>query len=248
MLFADDIVLIDELRAGINERLEVWRQALESKGFKLSRMKTEYLECKFSAEPVKVGVDVRLESQVISSRGNFKYLSSVIQRGGEINEDVTYRIGVGWMKWRLAFRVLCDMRVPPILKEMKAEEMRMLRWMCGHTRIDKIRNDDIREKVYVAPIDDKIREKRIKWFGHVQRRSSDAPLVPRVQSSKADALAILGSFVDSDEFDSGIVVQLMNLVVEEGHAVVNSTILTWDWRNKYIDYLKTGKLPLDPKE
>ncbi|XP_070005985.1 secreted RxLR effector protein 78-like [Nicotiana sylvestris] len=62
MLFADDIVLIDESRAGVNERLEVWRQTLESKGFKLSRTKTEYLECKFSAGPGEVDVDVRLES------------------------------------------------------------------------------------------------------------------------------------------------------------------------------------------
>nr|XP_009801320.1 PREDICTED: uncharacterized protein LOC104247073 [Nicotiana sylvestris] len=63
MLFTDDIVLIDESRTGVNERLEVWRQALEFKGFTLSRTKTEYLECKFSAEQREVGVDVRLESQ-----------------------------------------------------------------------------------------------------------------------------------------------------------------------------------------
>ncbi|XP_070040439.1 secreted RxLR effector protein 78-like [Nicotiana tomentosiformis] len=44
MLFADDIVLIDETCSGVNARLEVWRQTLESKGFKLSRTKTEYLE------------------------------------------------------------------------------------------------------------------------------------------------------------------------------------------------------------
>ncbi|XP_075101328.1 uncharacterized protein LOC142176979 [Nicotiana tabacum] len=37
----------------------------------------------------------------------------------------------------------------------------------------------------------------------------------------------------------------MNSVVEEGHAEVNSTSLTWDWRNKYIDYLEKGKLPSD---
>ena len=83
MLFADDIVLIDESRAGVNERLEVWRQALESKGFKLSKTKTEYLECKFSAEPGEVGVDVRLDSQVIPSRGSFKYLGSVIKDKGK---------------------------------------------------------------------------------------------------------------------------------------------------------------------
>ncbi|XP_070055453.1 secreted RxLR effector protein 78-like [Nicotiana tomentosiformis] len=62
MLFTADIVLIDESRISVDERLEVWRQALESKGFKLSRMKTEYLECKFSTEPREVGMEVRLES------------------------------------------------------------------------------------------------------------------------------------------------------------------------------------------
>ncbi|XP_070014932.1 secreted RxLR effector protein 78-like [Nicotiana sylvestris] len=65
MLFADDIVLIDESRTGVNVRLEVWRQTLESKGFKLSRTKTKYLECILSTEPGEVGVDVRPESQVI---------------------------------------------------------------------------------------------------------------------------------------------------------------------------------------
>ena len=95
MLFADDIILIDETRGGVNERLEIWRHALESKGFKLSRTKTEYLECKFGVEPTEAGVEVRLDSQVIPKRGSFKYLGSVIQGIGEIDEDVTHHIGVG---------------------------------------------------------------------------------------------------------------------------------------------------------
>ncbi|XP_070007374.1 uncharacterized protein [Nicotiana sylvestris] len=59
---------------------------------------------------------------------------------------------------------------------MKVAEMKMLRWMCGHTRMDKIRNDDIQEKVHVAPINVKMREARLRWFKHVQRRSPDAPV------------------------------------------------------------------------
>ncbi|XP_059311034.1 uncharacterized protein LOC132062494 [Lycium ferocissimum] len=59
MLFADNIVLIDESRSGVNARLEVWRQTLESKGFKLSRTKTEYLECKFSDVSQVEDEDVR---------------------------------------------------------------------------------------------------------------------------------------------------------------------------------------------
>ena len=45
MLFADDIVLIDETRNGVNDKLEGWRQTLESKGFKLSRTKTDLGVC-----------------------------------------------------------------------------------------------------------------------------------------------------------------------------------------------------------
>nr|XP_009778447.1 PREDICTED: uncharacterized protein LOC104227812 [Nicotiana sylvestris] len=83
---------------GVNERLEVWKQTLESKGFKLSRSKTEYLEYKFSAESRDIGGDVRLGSQVIPKRDSFKYPGSMIQGDGEIDEDVTHRIGDRWMK------------------------------------------------------------------------------------------------------------------------------------------------------
>ena len=49
--------------------------------------------------------------------------------------------------------------------KMNIEEMRMLRWMCGHTRKDKIRNEDIRGKIGVADIEDKMRGNRLRWFG-----------------------------------------------------------------------------------
>ncbi|XP_070025134.1 uncharacterized protein [Nicotiana sylvestris] len=72
--------------------------------------------------------------------------------------------------------------------------------------------------------------------------------VPRNQTSEADALGNLGSSVEDDELNSGAVVQLIRLVVEEGHAEINSTSLTWDMRNKYVEYLMTEKLPSNPKE
>ena len=36
MLFADDIVLVDEMRAGIHAKLELCRETLECRGFRLS--------------------------------------------------------------------------------------------------------------------------------------------------------------------------------------------------------------------
>ena len=54
--------------------------------------------------------------------------------------------------------------------------MRMIRWMCGFTRLDRIRNVAIRERVGVAPLEDKMRESRLRWFGHVKRRCANAPV------------------------------------------------------------------------
>ncbi|KAG5610287.1 hypothetical protein H5410_021568, partial [Solanum commersonii] len=49
-------------------------------------------------------------------RESFKYLGSVIQGSGDIDDDVTHCIGVAWMKWRLASGVLCDKKIPSRLK------------------------------------------------------------------------------------------------------------------------------------
>ncbi|XP_033517730.1 uncharacterized protein LOC107832086 isoform X2 [Nicotiana tabacum] len=136
-----------------------------SKGFKLSRAKTEYLECKFSDGTHEADVKVKLDTQVIPRRSSFKYLGSIIRGNGEIDDEVSHRIGAG---------------------RMKVVEMRMLRWMCGHTRRDKIRNEVIRDKVGVAPLEAKMRELRLRWFGHVQRKSTDAPV------SRCERLAVAG--------------------------------------------------------
>ncbi|WP_317593309.1 hypothetical protein, partial [Lactiplantibacillus plantarum] len=148
-------------------------------------------------------VIIKLEDQILQRKYHFRYLGSVIQKDGEINEDVTHRIKVGWLKWRNASRVLCDGKIPlklkgkfyrrairPVLlygsecwavkyqheQKTSVAEMRMLRWMCGHTRKDKIRNEVIRNKVGVVPIEEKMRETRLRWFGHVRRRLRNAPV------------------------------------------------------------------------
>ncbi|XP_059288515.1 uncharacterized protein LOC132041846 [Lycium ferocissimum] len=59
---------------------------------------------------------------------------------------------------------------------MKVVEMRMLRWMCWHTRSDRIRNEDILGNIRVTSVEDKMRESRMRWYKYVQRRCTDAPI------------------------------------------------------------------------
>jgi len=62
MLFADDVVLVDESRIGVNQKLELWRETLESKDFRLGRTKTEYMRCDFDTT-TREEKDISLEGK-----------------------------------------------------------------------------------------------------------------------------------------------------------------------------------------
>jgi hypothetical protein len=164
MLFVNDVILVDESRTGVDQKLELWRRTLEAKCFRLSRSKMEYMKCDFSATIQEEG-DVRLDGQVVLKKDTFRYLGSMLQKDWDIDEDVSHRIKAGWLKWRQTSGVLCDPRVPLKLKSkfcrtairpamlygaecwstkrrhvqrLSVAEMRMLRWICSHTRRDRV--------------------------------------------------------------------------------------------------------------
>ncbi|KAK8954976.1 hypothetical protein KSP39_PZI002688 [Platanthera zijinensis] len=115
LLFADDIILVDETRTGVNAKLKSWRDTLEKKGFRLSRAKTEYMKLKFSRR--SDDFVIKLGDQDISRSECFKYLGSIVQKDRDIDKDVTHRIiQAGWLKWRGASGILCDRKVPLKLK------------------------------------------------------------------------------------------------------------------------------------
>jgi hypothetical protein len=140
---------------------------------------------------------------VVPKKDTFRYLTSMLQKNGDIDEDVSHRIKADWLKWRQTSGVLCDPRAPLKLKgkfyrtairptmlygvecwptkrrhvlQISVTEMRMLRWICGHTRRDQVRNDDIRERIGVTPVEEKLMQHRLRWFGHMQRRPAEAPI------------------------------------------------------------------------
>ncbi|GKD81028.1 ataxia telangiectasia mutated family protein [Tanacetum coccineum] len=216
MVFADDIVLVAESADGLNLRLESWRKALEDNGLRISREKTEYLRCDFGRYEAVHGEEgiIRIGDKILQPKESFRYLGSVIHRSGRIDDDVTHRIRTGWTRWRAASGVLCDKRVPlklkgkfyrvairpamlygsecwPITKaqanRVEVAELRMLRWTCGKTMLDMIPNGVFRAELEVESIIHKMREGRLRWFGHVKRRPHTAP-VRRVEALLVDGL------------------------------------------------------------
>ena len=61
----------------------------------------------------------------------------------------------------------------PSLVKLRSAERRMLRMMCGVTLKDLVRSDVIAERLNVDCIEDYLRTKRLRWFGHVMRRDVD---------------------------------------------------------------------------
>ena len=58
-------------------------------------------------------------------------------------------------------------------KKLDVAEMRMLRWMSGVTKLDRIGNERIRGTTKVGEISKKLQESRLKWYGHVLRREDE---------------------------------------------------------------------------
>ena len=59
---------------------------------------------------------------------------------------------------------------------MSVIEMRMLIWISENKWNDRIWDEEIHLKIGVVPTDEKMRESRLRWFGHVQRRAINAPV------------------------------------------------------------------------
>ena len=196
MLFADDIVICEETREKVEQRLESWRYALERRGMKVSRLKTEYL-C------IDGGIDnetVKMKNTKVPRGKEFKYLGSTVQESGSCEREVKKRAQAGWNGCRRVSGIICDKRLPARVKEklyssvvrpamvygletvavtkkqveeMEVADIKMLRFAMGVRRKDKILNEYIRSTVKVERLGMKMREGRLRWYGHVMRRDQE---------------------------------------------------------------------------
>ena len=107
MMFADDVVLCAREKEDREVQLEQWREALEKRGMKMSRAKTQYT-CLNGTPPASVMMQTAQLPQVTE----LKYLGSTLQSDGGANKEVSKRTQCGWNSWRKMSGVLCDKRIP----------------------------------------------------------------------------------------------------------------------------------------
>ena len=114
MMFADDIVICSESKEQVEGKLESWRYALERRGMKVNRIKTEYM-CHCVNERQVNGTVTMLGEEVAKWRIS-NTLCSNVQSNGECGREVKKRVQAGWNGWRRIPGVICDKRVPARVK------------------------------------------------------------------------------------------------------------------------------------
>ena len=172
---------------------------MEDRGLKLNRKKTVYL--RFNVDGNLDGnSDINLQGQHLERVNTFKYRGATLAENGDLAAEMTRRIQTGWQNWKRGSGILCDRRIslrvkgkvyktvvrPAIMygaetwavkkaheNKLYVAEMRMLRWMSGVTKLDRIRNERIRGTTKVGEISKKVQESRLKWYGHVLRREDE---------------------------------------------------------------------------
>ena len=154
----------------MTEYLETWRRSLEDRGMRISRPKTQFIAFKFGQDNGQGREPVKIPGEELQRVHRFKHLGQSVEEKGGMATEISQRVSAAWGNWKRCSGVLCDRRMPVKLKgkvyktvvrpalvygagtwattrgqeaRQEVNEMRMLRWMCGVTRRDTIRNEHI---------------------------------------------------------------------------------------------------------
>ena len=150
---------------------------------KINRKKTVYLRFNVYGN-LDGNSDVNIQGENLERVNTFKYLGATLAENEDSDAEMTHRIQSGWKNGKRASGILCDRRIslrvkgkvcktgvrPAMMygaetwavkkaqaKKLDVAEMRMLRWMSGVNKLDRIRNERIRGTTKMGEISRKYR-------------------------------------------------------------------------------------------
>ena len=143
------------------------------------------------------------DDQVIDEVNEFCYLGDFLSCDGGSERAVKARVALAWRKWKEISSLLCNQHIPlrvrasiyiscirgvmlyeaeswnlnqRLLFQLRSSDRRMLRYMCGISKMDNICSNEVESRCGICSLEDVVTEKRLRWFGHVKRRNGEGAL------------------------------------------------------------------------
>ena len=242
LLYADDIVLLEESRETLQGTIDEVSSACEQSGMRVSTSKTKVMEV--SRDPSILSLTVRGEP--LEQVEHFSYLGTMISQNGSPDLDVSKRLKTA----RAVLSTLYDTVIreaelslpakaaifnqvftPTLLyghesltlnnerrARLKACEMSFIRTALGVSLREETRNSDLRDRFGSrAPLLYRLEQSQLKWYGHVLRMAEDR-LPKRTLEAKMVGKRPVGK--PRKRWLSSICELLKRLGVSEGQARV----------------------------
>ena len=198
--YADDLTLVAETRKELQHMLDVLDRACTQWGMRISGDKTKVLNIGDLAGDHPA---ITLKGHALEEVDSFSYLGSEVEQTARVERDVRIRLekaATVYQMWRrkvfrsrnlsktTKVRVFRSMVMSVLLygaetwpvtqrdvRRLKTFQMRCLRDIVGVTLWDMRRNVDILEETGELPVEEQLRQKRLQWFGHLQRMPDHRP-------------------------------------------------------------------------
>jgi len=208
LLFADDTALVADSEERLSMLVKEFGRVCDRRKLNVNVGKSKVMRC---ANDARMGsMNVVLKGQVLEEVNMFKYLGSNVSANGGCENEVVYRLNEGAKVLGVVNRVVRSMNVslgakrclyervvvPTVLygaetwalreserKKLNVFEMKCLRSMIGVSRMDRVRNELVRERTGVMnDLAGRVDRCVLRWFGHVERMNEER-MVKRVMNS-----------------------------------------------------------------
>lgn len=205
--FADDIAIIARSEKDLEENINIWNKVLTENGMRLNKNKSKVM----TINEERKEIHIRVERELLEQVDSFQYLGIILDQKGRQDTELNNRIKKANRAYYAMSKCLINkkevspqtkMKVyksiyRPILtygceswvlstkdkSKIRATEMKYLRRARGVTKLDRMRNEQIRTDLNIESVEEYIEQRQLGWWGHLQRLSNTA-LVKRIWESK----------------------------------------------------------------
>ena len=192
LAYADDVAVVTGNQQDLQEAMTRWNDTLNRLGMRMNKQKTEIMK----VGRIKEECNIYIENIKLKQTEKFSYLGVLFDEENRQNIEISNRIKKYNTNVNALYPILKDRNIPtkaktiifttvlrPVLlygsetwtlttrtsSQIQAAEMRVLRMIRGVTRRDRIRNEEIRERLRITSVLKIIEKNKLRWYGHVKR-------------------------------------------------------------------------------